>query len=308
MNNLNLQAGTRFMQIPILGYGIAVLILVAVVLGASTLVGSRRHSWKVSFTQGLGSLLWASPVIAVLAFVGMRIVPYFQFGTCHQQTANPLPTWLQSEEGSTKVHDVAAFEEQTVPISVEPETSVEASLPDWTSHAVLRLASTKGNPRNEVWRVVRESGWEKSVEAARENLLAQAAKLVQEDFNRFHRHGSALPQEEVKHHVLRAEAIKSQLHQDVDEPFTMYKVYWQVELSPEVRQELSGSWKKSMATQRAWLLGGLLALLTLISVSFAAYFHLDRRSQGTHRFRLKLAATALMTAGGLVFLAKLPYV
>jgi hypothetical protein len=287
--------------------GIALLLLlIALVLGASTLATRHGNSQRFSLMQGLGSLLWASPVIAVLAFVAMRVVPHFQFGTSHQTPAEASPSWLQTEEGSVKVEDVDGFEEETTPVSTDGEAASEDPLPAWTSHEVLRLKSSKGDPKGEVWRVVKVSLWEKSVEAARENLLKQTSNLVQADFNRFFSGGSALTKEGIQNRVIRAEAIQTQVHEDVDTPFTMYKVYWQVELSPEVRAELSDAWKQEIARKRAWLLGEVMALLTLIAFSFAAYFQMDKRSQGTHRFRLKLAATALMTAGGLGLLAALP--
>jgi hypothetical protein len=273
-----------------------------VVLGASTLASHRKNSWRISLTQGLGSLLWASPVIAVMAFVAMRVVPHFQFGTANQRAADALPTWLHTEG----VIDVPAFVDQTTPVSIDADSG--DSLPSWTTQEVSRLKSSKGNPRNVVWRVVKESSWEKSVEEARRNLVGPTSELVQQDFDQFFPGGSNLPQEVIQKHVVRAEAVKSQVHEDVDTPFTMYKVYWQVELSSQVREALSDTWKTEIATKRAWLLGEVLGLLTLIAVSFAAYFHLDKKSDGAYRFRLKLAATSLMTAGGLGLIAALSQV
>lgn len=304
MNSLFAQVGDP-MNVDGILLLLPLLLLVALVLGASVLVSHRNNSWKVSFTQCLGSLLWASPVIAVLAFVGVRVAPQFQFGTETHQPKDASPTWLQSDDD---VVDVPSFVEHTTPVSLEEESTSEDSLPAWTSQDVLRLGSTKRDLQNTVWRVVAESDWEKSVEEAREDVLDKTAGLVQEDFSQFYPGGSALPKEAIKDRVVRAEAVGSQVHEHVDAPFTMYKVYWQVELSPNIREELSGTWKQEVAVQRAWLLGLVIALLTLIWASFAAYFHLDKKSGGAHRFRLKLAATALMTAGALGVLATLPHV
>ena len=282
-----------------------ILVLVALVLGASTIVNHRQNSWKVSLTQALGSVLWASPVIAVLAFVGVRVAPQFQFGTETRAPQDSIPTWLESDR---QVKDVEAFHNPSMLVSTEAEASTDDLLPVWTSEDVLRLKSSGKTLENAKWRVVTESGWHKSVQEARADALNQTAKLVQDDFSQFYPGGSAIPKEVIKGQAFRAEAVEKQVHDQVASPFTMYKVYWQVELSPEVRQKLSGTWKQEIATQRAWLVGIVLALLTLISASFAAYFHLDQKSNGAHRFRLKLAATALMTAGGLGVLAVLPYV
>ncbi len=302
LSNLFAQVAPPPMQASFIVYGIAILVAIALVLGASTINAHRKLSWSASLTQGLGSLLWASPVIAVLAFVGIRVVPFFQFGAAGHVIPDGSPSWLQTESEATVVD---SFPVETFPVSVDPEENAEHSLPEWTSRHVMLLASTKGKAGQEVWRVVTSSGWEKSIEAARENLLAQSAKLVQENFQRFYPGGSALPKEAIAKHVLKAEAVQIQSHLDVETPFKMYKLYGQVELSPKVRQELSGTWKTEVALQRANLLGGLVGLLTLIAGAFAAYFHLDKKSNGKYRFRLKLAATALMTAGGLGLLAAL---
>lgn len=289
------------MQATNLTYGIVILLFVALVLGASTISAHRKLSWSASLAQGLGSLLWASPVIAVLAIVGMRVVPYFQFGSAGHVKADP--SWLQAEKGLEE-ELVDAFPQETVPVSTEVDDA-EPALPEWTSKRVMLLSSTKGKADQEVRRVVVESHWEKSIEAARENLLVEAAKIVQKDFQQFYPGGSALPKDAIGKHALKAEAIEVQSHENVDTPFKMYKVYAQVELSPKVRQELTGTWKTEVAMRRSELLAAVLGLLTLIAGSFAAYFHLDKKTNGNYRFRLKLAATALMTAGGLGLLAAL---
>jgi hypothetical protein len=221
----------------------------------------------------------------------------------------PDPSWLKQElgwdAGATEL--VEDFLQTTVPVSTEADAA-EPALPEWTSKRVMLLASTKGKANQEVRRVVVAGGWEKSVEAARQSLLAEAATLVQKDFQQFYPGGSALPTDAIGKHALKVEAIEEQSHQVVDTPFKMYKVYAQVELSPKVRQELSGTWKTEVATRRSELLAAVLGLLTLIAGAFAAYFHLDKKSNGQYRFRLKLAATALMTAGGLGLLAALSHV
>lgn len=304
MNNLFAQVEPA-VGVPNVSLIIGALLLVAVVLGGSTILIQRNKSWKAGLTQSLGSLLWASPVIAVLAFVGVRVAPQFQFGTETRAPQDAKPTWLESDR---QIKEVESFKDPSMLVSTEADASADDSLPAWTSEDVLRLKSSGNKLQNAEWRVITESGWHKSVDEARADALNQAAKLVQEDFSQFYAGGSAIPKEAIKDRVFRAEAVQKQVHEYVVNPFTMYKVYWQVELSPEVRQELSGTWKQEVATQRAWLVGIVLALLTLISASFAAYFHLDTKTNGAHRFRLKLAAAALMTAGGLGVLAVLPYV
>ena len=125
---------------------IILLVFTALVLGASTLASHRRLSWKGSLTQGLGGLLWASPVIAVLAFVAMRVIPFFQFGTVSHQAPNGTPSWLQTEEGTADVEDVPSFAEPLTPVSIDLEKSSKDELPEWTSHKVHACPSPKAIP------------------------------------------------------------------------------------------------------------------------------------------------------------------
>lgn len=303
MNNLLALMETPSMNISIWGYGIALLVLVALVLGASTIKSHRNLSWKASLTQGLGSVLWASPVIAILACVAMRVLPQFQFGTARPQSANSLPSWLQKEDGDVKVEEVYSFQEPTSYVSIDLEESPDTALPEWTQHKIQKL-TYQNNPAQTVWRIVLESkDWDVSVEDAEANLAKQTARILKEDFSQTHPEATNLSPENVKSLAVRGEAVTSQVFNKDSHPFTGYKVYWQVEVSPEVRNQLADGWKQEVATRRAWLMGELIALFTLITASFAAYFYLDKRTNGSYRFRLKVAATALMTAGALGVLA-----
>jgi hypothetical protein len=288
-------------------YLIWLLLLVAIVLGASTVLSVRGVSWKSGLTQGLGSLLWASPVIAVVAFVAVKVMPHFQFGATPGNSSTAAPSWLDTDDGPLNVEDVESFPIETVDVSHGGVPAKENIVPAWTKSKVQRLEATKNDPQKTVWRVVTEGRWENSIEEARAAVLDEAANLVREDFSQYYPGGSAAPSDVIREHAFRAEFIEQQTHEDVSRPFTMYKVYWQVELSPEVREQLSDSWKEEVGARRAWLLGGVFALFTLIAGTFAAYFHLDKKSKGAHRFRLKLAATALMTAGALGMLATMSH-
>ncbi len=302
MNNTYAPNESSPMTFPI--YGILLLVLVALVLGASTVISHRRLSWKASLTQGLGSLLWASPVIALLACVAWKVIPHFQFRTtANYQRSDTEPSWFKSN-GVGTVQSVPTFSNNPETLTLDPTSD---AIPGWVDQKVQRLNSSEGNPQTEAYRLVLESdGWYETSEAAREDLANQTAKLVQEDFSRFHRGGSSLPLDKVKSQALKSELVTHRMFSKESDPYKMYKVYWQIELSPKVRTQLEGTWKEEVAVQRAWLLGGVFGLLTLIAGTFALYFHLDEKTSGEKRFRLKLAATALMSAGTLGLLAALP--
>jgi hypothetical protein len=300
-------------QLSNVGFGIVILVLVALVLGASTISAHRKLSWSQSLFQGLGSLLWASPVIAVLAFVGIKVVPSFQFGAASHKVPDDKPSWHQTEfGGDVKVVRVDSFREDTSPILIDLEENPDHPLPEWVNNRVQALKSTAGSPEQEVWRITVESGvdeadWKLSEADARASLAAKASKLIEEDFRRFHPGDARLPFEQIDSQAIKNEVIVQRTFGKDSDPFTGYKAYGQVELSPNVREELSGLWKTEVAMKRAELLAGVLGLLTLFAGAFAAYFHLDKKTNGNYRFRLKLAATALMTAGGLGLLAVLSH-
>jgi len=311
MNNLFAQdgAGSMAVNVPDPASVIFLLVLIALVLGASTIFSVRGVSWKTGLTQGLGNLLWASPVIAVLALVAMRVLPQFQFGSAAPSSTEASPSWLETEDGPAKVEEVQHFPEVASHVSLDLEETPKAALPDWTEQEVQKLKTSGESLAQSQWRVVLESkDWDVSVEDAQANLAKQTAQILEEDFSLTHSERTHVSPDDVQSLAVRAEAVTSQVFNKDSKPFRGYKVYWQVELSPEVREKLADSWKEEVGVKRAWLLGGIFALLTLIAGTFAAYFHLDKRSNGSHRFRLKLAAAAMMTAGSLGLLAALPNV
>lgn len=82
-------------------------------------------------------------------------------------------------------------------------------------------------------------------------------------------------------------------------PFSVYRAYEQVELSPAVRKKILPLWRDQIVEKRIWALGGLAGLLTLTFGTLAAYFRLDQRTSGLYRRRLKLAAVSVIAAGGM---------
>ena len=219
---------------------IILLVFTALVLGASTLASQRRLSWRGILTQGLGGLLWASPVIAVLAFVAVRIIPYFQFGTASHHASSGTPSWLETELGGpVEVEYVPSFSDGPRYVPLDLEESSDGKLPEWTSHKVQRLASTPGDPQperphgkdkkgkkgkeehrrhhpptkcdseGEQWRIVLESDWEVSPAEAEAQLSRKAVDLVTVDFHRFYPGGSALPAEKIQRAAVRGKPSPS---------------------------------------------------------------------------------------------------
>jgi hypothetical protein len=78
----------------------------------------------------------------------------------------------------------------------------------------------------------------------------------------------------------------------------MYRVYWQVQSTPAVRDFFLASWRSRAQEQRLVQAGIGFGLLTLLFGSAAGYYRLDNATGGRYRGRLRLAAAAIAVAGG----------
>ena len=82
----------------------------------------------------------------------------------------------------------------------------------------------------------------------------------------------------------------------------MYRVWWQVELSPAVRSEFLPSWRHALIQYRIAAVGILLSILTMLVSSLVMYIRMERLANGSARRTLQVIAggamigwTALMT-------------
>src|SRR5262249_31756632 len=80
----------------------------------------------------------------------------------------------------------------------------------------------------------------------------------------------------------------------------MYRAHLRLDMNSSLRKALQGSWNNQIVNHRLIELGGILGLATLTLASLAGYYRLDDATHGQYRRRLKLAAAALVSAGGLV--------
>eukprot|EP00913_Durusdinium_trenchii_P028274 g26502.t1 len=91
--------------------------------------------------------------------------------------------------------------------------------------------------------------------------------------------------------------------QDKEYSTKAYQVYWKLDFSEKARQEI----RREAAVPRLWIVGGLVALLTMIAAAVATYLRVDARTEGKYRFRLKSATTVFLVAAGLLLTAVLPF-
>jgi hypothetical protein len=165
----------------------------------------------------------------------------------------------------------------------------------------------EGNAEDSRWVVV-ESQQYAEVDRARQDVLEEAVRVVREDFQQTHNvQGDwKLPEALVQEHAVRQEYVKEIARTTSLNPFLVYRVYYQVELSPTVRAEVFKNWRGQTVTSRLWMLGGLLGFVTLMLGTTATYLRLDAMTNGAYRRRLKLASVSLLVAGGLGLAALLP--
>jgi hypothetical protein len=77
----------------------------------------------------------------------------------------------------------------------------------------------------------------------------------------------------------------------------MYRVWWQIELSPVVRAEFLPSWRGALVANRIRTVGLVCSSLVLLITLATVYYRLDILTNGVRRLQLKIAT------GGTVLLA-----
>jgi hypothetical protein len=282
---------------------VAAVLLLVVGAGAVLTVVIRERKFSLrSVGSLLSNLLWASPAIAVLAFVAVRVMPLL-----HTTQAAP------AESGSAGMpwDDDSAW---TVKPVGEWPTLEGRELAEWNPDVALFKAPdlhdglvTHGDasPGDSAYRVVLESEQHSRVEAAREELTELAAALVEEDFTRNNPEAAGWQPsgELVRSKAVVAEHVEKIEHELPSGPtFEMNQVRWVVELSPQVRESFASQWRPEVASGRMELIAGLMALLTLVFATLAVYFRFDMRTAGRYHKRLKVAAVSVVVASGLGYL------
>jgi len=144
------------------------------------------------------------------------------------------------------------------------EESVATSKPAWIEAGDRTISA------DEQLVVLSSTLWSTAEEAAAE-LRPRAATLVRRDFE--HRHPllieRASPRLLTDDRLIEA-AIKRRFLEPVEQDFgtfssPMYRLWWQIEISPLVRTELYPDWKRGVVGNRVLAIGVALALLTLIT-------------------------------------------
>jgi hypothetical protein len=272
---------------------------------------SRRHretARPVELVQAPDDPVVIEPSAPPLPLVGL-IPPDVQApaapptGPAPPAPATPAPAAAptqvaQSSTPSPTVSTVSATAPKpSVKTAAAPPAEATAGsdekLPEWTKAEIVDEGGRK--------LVVVPGGFAGSEKEAEQDALEAARTVVGKAIQQADpKVGEWLPSAE----SVRADAVRltfvEKIHRktvSTGTPFIVYRAYHQVELSPNVFNQLVSNWKNEVLPARLEALGGVVALLTLTFATGAAYFRLDERTQGRYRGRLKLAAVAIISAG-----------
>lgn len=268
-------------------------------ISVATVVLRKQHftgGWQV-FRRSFVALLWAAPVLAVLGVVGVEVSRLVQ---------PPIAEGVVDDDGRISLDYVNATS-RFEPVPANERSYEVTAKPHWFDDRAMKLRTRDRRHRQTIthWRVCLESGEETSVDKARADVGRQATQMASRMLHRQsgYQHLPALNDPEATRQLVIREATQTVTHQMSNGgEFDMYKVYWQIELTPDSQAAMVNTWKANAGQSRGWLVVGLLGLCTVLSASVMAYFRLNARSNGQHWLRLRLASLSFMVAAGLGFL------
>jgi hypothetical protein len=274
----------RFTVIPVAALIVSAMLLVT--LGALFVWALRRRTAPprpVSRLAALGELSWLSaPVVVVTTFAATAL------------SIDPIGIWNRVAPANAVV-PVAPPREALPPLTSTPlqsevpivNTSSKAPLkrPDW-----LSAHYTDGDSE----RIVIQSQQYTTAAEAEQELSANARELLARDLLKL-RPGTTRPASwNPSADEIRQTMVKEQYIEVVERDFgsfvhPMYRIWWQVELSPEVRTEFLPAWRRGLTSVRVWNIGIVVSTIALLSSLFVTYRRLDILSRGAWSTRLRIA-------------------
>jgi hypothetical protein len=154
-----------------------------------------------------------------------------------------------------------------------PRVSIGTKSPEWISR--------EGHKEGDALFLVYASKRYSTLEEARFDVAQTVKKKLAEDFQRVYHRSSQfifeLPVNDIRRLAVRQEYLDPQEHDFGSFRAPMYAVWWQLELSPEVRTNLYGLWKDQAKEGRTLTVGGALLGIT---VALAGLSLLTRRRSG----------------------------
>jgi len=248
-------------------------------------------------------LLWGLLIAIVMFWLFMPALMSFQhnFGEWHTDSISGTEPYQVNESGADLGQPAKNYDESSQSASKQDEENEASSqFSEWVRQSEVAL---------EEGRLIVISGEQYPARAkAHNDALAAAVRAVKEDFQQTHSAAGdwRLPAALVKREAIRQRHVETITRETELNSFQVYRVYYQLELSPKVRQAVFPSWRSQIVERRLWILGSLMGFVALVLGTTATYLQMDALTGGVYRRRLKLASVSLLIAGGLSLAVILP--
>jgi hypothetical protein len=284
---------------------IALLLVVAIGLTATVLIASR-HSlviWQ-KFKAAMAVLVWVVPASLLVFVIALRPVRQFHSSPA-VETATAVTTPI-SDSNSGRVVQQATMVANDNAAAHSMPVAVEASAP-----RLLVRGISSDDPRweseskiiNGRELICLSSQRFATIGEAEEQMTQQVLARIQS------RYGNEFPIDASSAKLLKLIdifAVKDYVGEVIDKydfgngiTGKMYRTHLRLDFTPQFHDAIAAQWRVSKVHHRVAIFGGILGLVTLMLGTAASYFRLDDATGGLYRKRLKLAAAAVIAAGGL---------
>lgn len=204
---------------------------------------------------GIGELGWfTAPVLVATTFAAILLIDFTQVsGTDrHRSNTGVSKPLVRNSDSIEPVHAQAS----------------EQPRPAWIEDAVTQDGLSE-------LRVISSQQYS-TFEEAEQDLLKQASQLLQNDLAKLFPRESVVSPWNPTLELLKQHAVKQQHTEAVDRDFgsfvhPMYRIWWQIELSPEVRVEFLPMWRRGITTARIRLVAIVTTSVVLV-ISLMAFY------------------------------------
>ncbi len=314
-----------------LGWLVAAAIFVATFVGISALIAVLRSSSSAASNVPRG--LTSMGLIVIALFLGLIVACVSRVLRGHRRVASPVQRsasgwfgelgWLSAPAIVVATFAGISASESPLASGWDSSKSVSPWRPNPPSKPSSPLAitpvptddrtrttSADGLTQRPAWvdqpstvdgigeRIAIASQQYTTREEAEQELSSRATELLLRDLQKLYPGTS--PQsawhpadEDVKRHAVKQQYVEV-VERDFGNFFSpMYRVWWQVELSPEVRTEFLPAWRQGLTANRIRRVGVVVSTFVLAASLLAIYHRLNVRTQGAWQSGLKTLTSTL---------------
>jgi hypothetical protein len=145
------------------------------------------------------------------------------------------------------------------------------NLPEWAKQQRVREGDVE-------WLVLSSSQHADLADATAEAQLRAAQAITMEFQREFPQCAHWTPPARLIDSAFRRSHVEESTHDFGKFTSTMYRVYWQVELSSPLRAEMHAAWSQQMRLERLWTMCAGIGAVTVVLAGAAGYFRLVRRA------------------------------